>query len=267
MSTSGAASTSDIASFYDDFSTRLLRDYVRGNRRVQAAVELVLHSIPPRARSLLDIGCGIGFSSHRFARAHGHLQVVGVDISRRNIDIAKRLFDDANLSFRISDMSTGPTESPFDVISLLDVYEHIPQDRRLQFHRVLSQCLTPDGVVVVTCPTPLHQQYLRRHEPGELQVVDEAITLNDISRLADDIDACVTRYEMISMWRRNQYFHAILQRSPPYEPVPPTPAVGDSRTARVARKIRQSIGLDANNAEASADRRRRVYRRLGVLVE
>ena len=234
-----AASTSDIASFYDDFSTRLLRDYVRGNRRVQAAIALVLDSIPPRAHSLLDIGCGIGVSSHAVARANGHLQVVAADISPRNIAIAKRLFDDANLSFHVSDMSTIPDGSPFDVISILDVYEHIPSDRRHGFHRVVSQCLKPDGVVVVTCPTPLHQEYLRHYEPGGLQVIDETITLKDILRLADDIDACVTRYEMISMWRQNQYFHAVLQRSPSYESLSPKPAVANSIGARVARKASQ----------------------------
>ena len=267
MSTSRTASASQIASFDDDFSTRLLRDYVKGNRRGQAAITRVLNSIPPGARSILDIGCGIGSSSHAFARANGHLQVVGVDISPRNVEIAKRLFDDTNLSFCVSDMSNIPDGSPFDVISLLDVYEHIPSDRRHGFHRVLSQCLKPDGVVVVTCPTPLHQEYLRQYEPGGLQVIDETITLKDILRLADDIDAWVTRYEMISVWRQNQYFHAILQRSPSYESVSPTPAVAKSIGARVAKRLRRSLGREAIASESSADRRTRVHRRLGLEVE
>ena len=267
MSTSRTASASDIASFYDDFSTRLLRDYVRGNRRVQAAITRVLDSIPPRAHSLLDIGCGIGVSSHAVARANGHLQVVAVDISPRNIALAKGLFDDANLSFHVSDMSTIPDGSPFDVISLLDVYEHIPLDRRHGFHHVLSQCLKSDGVVVVTCPTPLHQEYLRQYEPGGLQVIDETITLKDILRLADDLDAWVTRYEMISMWRQNQYFHAVLQRAPSYESLSPTPAVANSIGARVAKRLRRSIGREAITSESSADRRTRVHQRLGLEVE
>ena len=267
MATNPAALPSDIAAFYDDFSTRLLRDYVRGNRRVQAAVALVLDSIPARAHSLLDVGCGIGFSSHTLARANGHVQVVAVDISPRNIEIATRLFDDANLAFHVSDMSSVPDGAPFDVVSILDVYEHVPPDRRDGFHRVLSQCLKPDGVVVLTCPTPLHQDYLRQYEPDGLQIIDETITLKDILRLADDIDACVTRYEMISVWRQNQYFHAVLQRSPSYEPMSPTPAVADSIGARVARRLLRSLGRDAITSESSADRRTRVHRRLGLEVE
>ena len=137
MSTSRTASASDIASFYDDFSTRLLRDYVRGNRRVQAAIERVLDSIPPRAHSLLDIGCGIGVSSHAVARANGHLQVVESTSARAISTIAKRLFDDAeSLVSCLRHVNWFPTGSPFDVISLLDVYEHIPLDRR---HRVSSR--------------------------------------------------------------------------------------------------------------------------------
>jgi 2-polyprenyl-3-methyl-5-hydroxy-6-metoxy-1,4-benzoquinol methylase len=267
MATKPAALPSDIAAFYDDFSTRLLRDYVRGNRRVQAAVKRVVDSIPAGARSLLDIGCGIGVSSHAVARTHRHLQVVGVDISPRNIEMAKRLFDDANLSFHVSDMSAVPVESPSDVISMLDVYEHIPLDHRDRFHRVLSECLKPDGVVVVTCPTPLHQAHLRQYEPTGLQVVDETVTLQDIVRLADDIGAWVTRYEMISMWRENQYFHAVLQRSPSYDRMPPVPTVTDSMSARLARKIRRSIDRHAIPAESRADRRTRVHRRLGVVVD
>ena len=51
------------ATFYAGFRNRLLLDYVRGNGRTEAAIRHAIRFIPASAQRILDLGCGIGWSS------------------------------------------------------------------------------------------------------------------------------------------------------------------------------------------------------------
>jgi hypothetical protein len=44
-------------SFYDNFATKLLSDYIYGNPRAEAAIKYALRWIPRGSRKILDIGC------------------------------------------------------------------------------------------------------------------------------------------------------------------------------------------------------------------
>ena len=102
---SDPASKQAIAAFYDDFSGRLVRGYVNGNPRVNDAVQFAIDSIPEYAESVLEVGCGVGETTHRLLAAHPHLRGCGVDISPENIASAKRLFGNQNgPTFSVSDL-------------------------------------------------------------------------------------------------------------------------------------------------------------------
>ncbi|MCC6491850.1 MAG: class I SAM-dependent methyltransferase [Pirellulales bacterium] len=256
---------SDIADYYDVFCQRQINDFVHGNRRVAAAIELALREIPINAGSLLDIGCGIGISSHAFAEAKPQLQVVAVDISPRSIDIAKRLFDRPNLKFEASDLSNVPTDRSFDVICLLDVYEHIPPQRVTEFHQFISRALTDRGKVIVTCPSPLHQRYLLEFNPDGLQIVDETRELSDFVTFACDIGATIVHFEWVDVWRSNQYVHVVMERSPELVPVrksrPRTRASRFNLSKRAANFLAKRQRHRGEN-----ERRERVMSRLGIDV-
>ena len=215
----GMPSNETIAGFYDGFGQQLLDDYVKGNPRVEAAIESVEAHLRSGVSRVLDIGCGIGASSYSFRAGRAWLTVHGVDISPKNIEIARRLFAHAGMEFTASDMSQVPSGEPYDLIAMLDVYEHIPREKWPGFHRVLGKTLAGDGTIVLTTPTFLHQDHLAKHCPEGLQVVDETVTIEDVTRLASDVGATVTRFEMQSIWHTNDYVHAVLERSPQYRSV------------------------------------------------
>ena len=215
----GTPSTDVIAGFYDGFGQQLLDDYVKGNPRVEAAIRTVETHLHSGVARVLDVGCGIGASSHSFSAGRSWLQVHGVDISPNNIEIARRLFAHTSLNFTASDMSRVPDGGPYDLIALLDVYEHIPREKWPGFHQILGQTLADNGTIVLSTPTFLHQDYLAAHCPEGLQVVDETVTIEDIARLAADVEATVTRFEMQSIWHSYDYAHAVIERSPQYRPL------------------------------------------------
>jgi 2-polyprenyl-3-methyl-5-hydroxy-6-metoxy-1,4-benzoquinol methylase len=214
------ADRASITEFYDRFTAKLIRDYVQGNVRQSRAFELVRSSIGPETRTVLDVGCGIGASSASYVEGCTGTTVHGVDISPNNIRVATALFGGPRLRFSVSDMAAPPDDQRYDLIALVDMHEHIPRDKWPRFHEVLEQCLGQHGTVVMTTPSPLHQQYLHEHKPAGLQVVDETLELEDVVALADRLGARIIRYDWIGVYHRNDYVHTVISRAPRFDEIP-----------------------------------------------
>ncbi len=205
--------------FYDNFTTKLIQDFLDGNRRAESAISFASNVLrrDPRT-SILDLGCGIGWSTYEFSRVSPGVSTHGLDLSSSLISVAKKMFQE-NDSRRYScvDLTethwSGSRQGRYDACAMLDVYEHIPAESRPRFHRVLSSVLKEKAIVIMTCPTPLHQMFLRSQHPDGLQPVDEDVSLCDLQKLAADISAEVTHFEYKGIWATNDYFHAVLNRS------------------------------------------------------
>ena len=155
-------------------------------------------------------------------------------LSPKRVELATRLFVDSGVRFSVSDMTTPPDGGPYDLITMLDVYEHIPAAERPTFHRTLGQSLSEAGTVVFTCPSTIHQQYLISHNPGGLQIVDEIIGLDEVTALAKDIAGTVVLFEMVTIWHTNDYIHAAITRNPTYVPFERPPTTGQGIEANVS---------------------------------
>ncbi|MCB0562210.1 MAG: class I SAM-dependent methyltransferase [Lewinellaceae bacterium] len=208
-----------VEAFYDGFQQQLIKDYLLGNPRIVAAIRFMQEHIRAECTSILDIGCGMGWSSYEFARFFPGAAVLGVDISSGLIRLAGRMFSGANLAYTKEDVTSASFSlgQPFDAITLIDVYEHIPVSERSGFHHHLNRLLSSDGQLLIATPTPLHQQWLREHAPEGLQPVDEDVTLEDMQALALALGGQLTVYHYHSIWNTNDYFHALIERQPKYQ--------------------------------------------------
>lgn len=202
--------------FYHHFSGKLLADYIYGNPRVERAICHTLNWIPRNSKRILDVGCGIGWSTREIKRSYPESFVLGIDISARMVGIARKLFEEPGLSFMIHNISEWSDifDAPFDAIVMLDVYEHIPRELRGRSHFVLAKALSKNGAIILTYPSILHQTSLRNSQPGRLQPVDEDITSEDLSKLACDIGAHTVDCNPITIWETNDYVHAVMLRNP-----------------------------------------------------
>lgn len=200
-----------IEGFYDEFSTRFLRDLVEGNERVARQRSLLTNAIPATAQTVLVIGFGSGEVAKHVAEIAEAAAVTAVDISGRSLAMAQALFGHRRVSYRKLDVTRERLQGEYDVIVFPDVYEHIPLEARPALHTELNRLLSPDGRIILTLPSPAHQEALRQQGHG-LQVVDETVTLADLMSLARDIRASVTYFNSISVWRTNDYIHAVLER-------------------------------------------------------
>ncbi len=78
---------------------------------------------------ILDIGCGNGACTNAVAKKV--VKAVGIDISKKNIELAKKRFSNTNLEYIIGDATTYDFKESFDVIMLSNVLEHI--ENRIEF--------------------------------------------------------------------------------------------------------------------------------------
>jgi 2-polyprenyl-3-methyl-5-hydroxy-6-metoxy-1,4-benzoquinol methylase len=234
-----AVHATQVQAFYDEHIVYKVADFVDGNRRVDAAWNTIQQWAPAGPRRILEIGCGLGAMAWRMAARWPDAQVVGVDISPRSIEYASKLFVLPNLTFasgRIEELELG---RDYDLIVLVDVFEHIADADKPAFNASLEPLLSANGRVVLTFPTPAYQRILRSTAPDKLQPVDEEIELATLQALATATATNLLMYREHSVWISGDYGHAVLGRREAGRPVErPEPAPPPTTIERAVRKVR-----------------------------
>jgi 2-polyprenyl-3-methyl-5-hydroxy-6-metoxy-1,4-benzoquinol methylase len=97
---------------------------------------------------LLDVGCGLGFFIRKFS-GFPQWQVFGCEISRASVDFAENKLNLKNvLCGRVESLNFE--KHSFDIITLWDVIEHIPNPDQLLSY--LNSLLKKNGVLFIHTP-------------------------------------------------------------------------------------------------------------------
>jgi SAM-dependent methyltransferase len=117
-----------------------------GRRRIMRDV---LHRIaPPSGRPrVVDVGCGTGAN---LAALAGEYDCVGIDTSQTGIELARRRFPGVRYVHGYAPEDLGPGLDGADVVLLMDVMEHVPDD--FLFFSRLFAAARPGTHFVVTVP-------------------------------------------------------------------------------------------------------------------
>jgi SAM-dependent methyltransferase len=102
-------------------------------RRLMAGFERNLADLFARAApdSILDVGCGEGVLTAKWARALGDRPVVGVDLDDPKLRAEWETRRRPNLEFRATDGGRLPFEDrQFDLVAAIEALEHIPDAER-----------------------------------------------------------------------------------------------------------------------------------------
>lgn len=202
----------EIRNFYEGFAAGFVDDYIQGNERVQQQCQFFSRIIPRTAERILVLGCGSGETAFYIAsKVAPRARVMAVDISSTALRIANALFLHKRIEYRQADVTEQTLGDNWDVIILPDVYEHIPRESRKAFHSRLDRLLAKEGTLLLTVPSPSKQASLYASGKG-LQLVDEIVTLGEFIELAQDVHGTLTYFNLISIWARNDYIHAAIQR-------------------------------------------------------
>jgi SAM-dependent methyltransferase len=201
-----------VQAYYDERVGGKIRDFTHLNPRIEAAVQLVAEWAPSQPKRILEIGCGIGATCWRMARVWPEAEVIGADVSPISIEVAKTCFRRPNLSYRAGLVQVGVFAGSFDLVLLMDTYEHIASSDRSAFHATIKSLLSDESRVIITVPTPATQNDARKTNPSILQPIDEDVTPADILALASNTDTQLLFYREVGIWRYGDYAHVVVGR-------------------------------------------------------
>jgi SAM-dependent methyltransferase len=127
---------------------------------------VTLLSVPPSGyRRILDAGCSEGLFTHILAKKYPEAHIVGVDISERAIQRARRRAKSRStaVEFVAMDILSDHFHEQFDLVFCSDVLYYLGRNgrRRLAAQR-LRALIAPGGLLVLIHPWP-ETQHLYRH--------------------------------------------------------------------------------------------------------
>ncbi|MFB6272666.1 MAG: class I SAM-dependent methyltransferase [Salinibacter sp.] len=152
------ATKADVRAFFDE----LAQDHAEQHGPAEALLRHRIRVLGRHAQFepsdvVLDIGCGDG--THLRALADRIDRGLGIDLSPRMVQTARRRTQDASLTFRVGDAErlASVPDASVDVVLCVGVLEHLLRPARAlrQFARVLA----PSGRVVVLTLNGRHWWY------------------------------------------------------------------------------------------------------------
>jgi len=135
---------------------------------------LSLFETPNKSKKILDVGCGNG-NFHFLLKEHGYKNVVGIDLSKPSIDMARK--NHPEYEYHVCDVCmTLPFEdNSFDIIVSADSLEHVISPR-LMIGEML-RVVKPSGCCVLGTPNGLRLEFeTRAYDKGINPSVFQNIT-------------------------------------------------------------------------------------------
>ena len=120
-------------------------------RRLMAGFERTLDELFAQAapKSLLDVGCGEGVLTHKWAARIAPGRVVGIDLEDPSIQAEWVKRQAPNLDYRVMKAERMPfADGEFDVSSAIEVLEHVPDPE----HTVAEMARVASGHLLVSVP-------------------------------------------------------------------------------------------------------------------
>ena len=245
MPSDAEVSRSAAQTYYEDFALAVgRRDWLRPNLRHVQLKGMVDELLAGRSGlRILDVGCGAGVLTHHLSR---YGSALGIDFSGPAIELAQRLAPEA--SFRVASLEDLGDER-FDLITVFDVMEHIPQAERPGFVAGLAARLDGDGLVIASTPHPAFTLHKRATDEGHLQIIDEAVEIADVVGEAASAGLQLLRYEAYDVFAGSPEYQLMVLTP---RRAPGGPAVLRGRHgARLAHPARKALRRGTRFAHAA----------------
>jgi 2-polyprenyl-3-methyl-5-hydroxy-6-metoxy-1,4-benzoquinol methylase len=120
-------------------------------RRLMASFERTLDELFEQAdpASLLDVGCGEGVLTHRWAQRLGERRIVGIDLDDPQLHALWEQRQAPNLTYQVMKAENLPfADGEFAVASAIEVLEHVPDPE----HTVAEMARVASDHLLVSVP-------------------------------------------------------------------------------------------------------------------
>jgi SAM-dependent methyltransferase len=128
--------------------------------------------------ALIDVGCGDGRFLREMKRLAPGKSYKGVDYSEASIRYAKAFNPDIDyVCADVEDLKED--HNRYDVLTLIEVVEHIPPEKVEAFLRACRQMVQPGGRIILTVPhanKPLNDKHYRHFREADLEPLMASIS-------------------------------------------------------------------------------------------
>lgn len=198
----------NIATYYDSLLPELSQ--LDGNHRL-SHVKTELGSIIKPGMSVLDLGCGTGYTSKFMAQLGA--KVTAVDIAPKLIEWAEKNNSHKNAQYLVGDITEMKIEwafakwrpTTFDIITIIDAYEHLPRGRIIQLLKTIDIHSRENTIVYLNIPDERFQKAARKNIPEKLQIIDEAYSISNILDVFRSINFETIKINIYGIDTANQY--------------------------------------------------------------
>ena len=125
-------------------------------------------------KSLCDVGTGDGRLIYELSTHFEDKDIVGVDYSENAINLAKAM--NPGLNFQKIDVGNRKIEKQFDLLTLIEVFEHIEPNKCINFVKSLNSILKSNGHLILTVPhsnVPLIKKHFQHFTASSLNMYFE----------------------------------------------------------------------------------------------
>jgi SAM-dependent methyltransferase len=176
--------------------------------------------------------------------------VTGIDFSGSAIAAARaftaRRFGRAP-TFHAGSLDVLASSATFDVITLFDVLEHIPQVDRPAFLADLRRRLGDQGLLFVSTPYPAFTKHRRDAGDATLQIIDEEVELPQLVHEAADAGLQLIRFQAFDVFAGSPEYQMMLF-APARSPAGPPELL----TRQLDRRMKRLDGRFGQRAKRAA---------------
>jgi trans-aconitate methyltransferase len=101
-----------------------MKEYGPASKHVRRLIFTLLSRIT--FTSVLDVGCGVGNLLNEIHNKYPSVTLNGTEYAQSGLEVAKKRIPDGK--FRLLDLSKESLPNQFDLVTCIDVLEHIPED-------------------------------------------------------------------------------------------------------------------------------------------
>lgn len=152
------------------------------------SIEVVAETVGALSpQTIVDVGCGDGRIVNELALRSPGTKWIGLDYSARAIALARTLSTAPNAEFLCGRLGADlRIAEPCDLVTLVEVLEHIPPEEIVAFVQASFGLLRPGGCMLVTVPhanRPVQKKHFQHFTGSSLRQVVEAAVGPQLSQV------------------------------------------------------------------------------------
>jgi protein-L-isoaspartate O-methyltransferase len=153
-----------------------------------------------RGKSVIDIGCGVGYGSQCLAEL-GAASVHAFDLSGDAIRHAKIHYSHPKIHYEVGNAEEFSFESKFEVAVCFELIEHVRHPKKVLDK--IKRALKPDGILIMSTPRALEQKRTDFHE-HEFELDEYASLIREY-------------FSTIDIYVENNHFSSLVTKACPGE--------------------------------------------------